>query len=296
MRKRKANSKSVDKNDPMDISEEEGNEVGVSDGEENERSEEELVDVDFDFFDPKEIDFHTIKQLMIQLFSSDAELINLSELSELIISQPLLGTTVKVDGADSDPYALLTVLNMNEHKNKECIKQIKNYLIEKTKKNTNLNEKLVELLKDASQFHIGLILSERLINMPVQIVPQMYKMLQEEIQWAIEDNEPYEFEWYLIITKTYREIVSTLDEESEIPKQKKKKAKSEPTTFYFHPEDEIIEQIADYQCNFKLTKQPLSSDSKRTFSDFGIAPAMKMFLLHKSKLDKLINDLVVACK
>ena len=53
---------------------------------------------------------------MIQLFSSDAELFNLSELSELIISQPLIGTTVKVDGADSDLYALLTVLNMNEHK------------------------------------------------------------------------------------------------------------------------------------------------------------------------------------
>jgi len=50
-----------------------------------------------------------------------------------------------------------------------------------------LNEKLIELLKDTSQSHIGLILSERLINMPVQIVPPMYKMLQEEIQWAIED-------------------------------------------------------------------------------------------------------------
>ncbi|CAB4378123.1 uncharacterized protein OCT59_012220 [Rhizophagus irregularis] len=296
MGKRKANSKNVDKDDPMDVSEGEVNEERVSD-EENGHSEEELVDVDFDFFDPKEIDFHTIKQLMIQLFSSDAELFNLSELSELIINQPLLGTTVKVDGTDSDPYALLTVLNMNEHKNKECIKQIKNYLIEKTKKLTNLNEKLVELLKDTSKNNIGLILSERLINMPVQIVPPMYKMLQEEIQWAIEDNEPYEFEWYLIITKTYREIASTLDEESEIPKQKKKKAKvSEPTIFYFHPEDEIIEQIADYQCNFKLTKQHLSSDSKRAFSDFGIAPAMKIFLLHKSKLDKLINDLEVACK
>ncbi|SRR6266542_6785443 len=75
-----------------------------------------MVDVDFDFFDPKEIDYPTIKQLMIQLFSSDAELFNLSELSELIISQPLLGTTIKIDGTDSDPYALLTVLNMNEHK------------------------------------------------------------------------------------------------------------------------------------------------------------------------------------
>lgn len=54
-----------------------------------------------------------------------------------------------------------------------------------------MNEKLVELLKDTSKNHIGLILSERLINMPVQIVPPMYKMLQEEIQWAIEDVNMY---------------------------------------------------------------------------------------------------------
>lgn len=54
-----------------------------------------------------------------------------------------------------------------------------------------MNEKLVELLKDTSKNNIGLILSERLINMPVQIVPPMYKMLQEEIQWAIEDVNMY---------------------------------------------------------------------------------------------------------
>ncbi|CAG8582121.1 2355_t:CDS:2 [Funneliformis mosseae] len=250
MGKRKAND---DKIDSMDISGEESDEEGASDGGENEHLENEIVDVDFDFFDPKEIDYQTIKQLMIQLFSTDAELFNLSELSELIISQPLLGTTVKIDGADSDPYALLTVLNMNEHK--------------------------------------------RLINMPVQLVPPMYKMLQEEIQWAIEDKEPYEFEWFLIITKTYREVDSTLDEEDVMPKKKMKKVKSsEPTIFYFHPEDEIIEQIANYQCNFKLTKQTVTSDSKRAFSDFGITPAMKIFILHKSKLDQLINDLEAACK
>ncbi|CAI2173362.1 13617_t:CDS:2 [Funneliformis geosporum] len=270
MGKRKVND---DKIDSMDISGEESDEEGVSDGGENEHLENEIVDVDFDFFDPKEIDYQTIKQLMIQLFSTDAELFNLSELSELIISQPLLGTTVKIDGADSDPYALLTVLNMNEHK-------VNTYNFEKTKKNTNLNEKLVGLLKDTSQFHIGLILSERLINMPVQLVPQMYIMLQEEIQWAIEDKEPYEFEWYLIITKTYREVDSTLDEEDEMPKKKMKKVKS----------------IANFQCNFKLTKQTVTSDSKRAFSDFGITPAMKIFLLHQSKMDQLINDLEAACK
>jgi protein BCP1 len=38
----------------------------------------------------------------------------------------------------------------------------------------------------ASTGHAGLIISERLINMPPQIMPPMYKMLGDELQNAIE--------------------------------------------------------------------------------------------------------------
>ena len=76
----------------------------------------EIINVDFDFFDPKESDFHSIKTLLRQLFSSDSEFFELSELTELIVNQPSVGTTVKVDGSESDPFAFLTVLNVNEHK------------------------------------------------------------------------------------------------------------------------------------------------------------------------------------
>ena len=37
------------------------------------------------------------------------------ELTELVLSQPTVGTTIKTDGIESDPYALLTVLNMHLH-------------------------------------------------------------------------------------------------------------------------------------------------------------------------------------
>jgi protein BCP1 len=75
-----------------------------------------IVNVDFEWFDPSEIDFHGLKALTRQLFDVDAELFNLSELVDLILSQPLLGSTVKVDGKETDPYAFLTVLNLQEHK------------------------------------------------------------------------------------------------------------------------------------------------------------------------------------
>ena len=76
-----------------------------------------MLDVEFEWFDPQpEVDFHGLKTLLRQLFDADAELFDLSALSDLILSQPLLGSTVKTDGNESDPFAFLTVLNMHEHR------------------------------------------------------------------------------------------------------------------------------------------------------------------------------------
>lgn len=75
-----------------------------------------MLDVEFDFFDPQTIDYHSIKLLLQQLLSHDSKLIDLSAITNLILDQKLVGSTVKTDGAESDPYALLTVLNLNLHK------------------------------------------------------------------------------------------------------------------------------------------------------------------------------------
>lgn len=74
------------------------------------------MDVDFDFFDPHpDVDYLALKRLATQLFQADAESLHLNDLADLILSQPLVGTTVKCDGRESDPYAVLTVLNMHIH-------------------------------------------------------------------------------------------------------------------------------------------------------------------------------------
>ena len=75
-----------------------------------------IVNVDFEWFDPQPaVDFHGLKNLMRQLLDVDAQLFNLSELADIILAQPLLGSTVKVDGNETDPYAFLTVLNLKTH-------------------------------------------------------------------------------------------------------------------------------------------------------------------------------------
>ena len=50
-----------------------------------------------------------------------------------------------------------------------------------------LHDTLRHLLEPTSPSQVGLILCERLINMPVQVIPPMYRMLTDEIKWAIDD-------------------------------------------------------------------------------------------------------------
>ena len=55
---------------------------------------DDVLNVDFEWFDPQpEVDFHGLKTLMRQLFDADHELFELSALSNLILSQPFLGST-----------------------------------------------------------------------------------------------------------------------------------------------------------------------------------------------------------
>lgn len=76
-----------------------------------------MVDLDFEWFDPQpEHDYHGLKTLLRQLLDDDSQMFELGALADLILSQPLLGSTVKVDGNETDPYAFLTVLNLQEHK------------------------------------------------------------------------------------------------------------------------------------------------------------------------------------
>lgn len=75
-----------------------------------------MLDVDFEFFDPQPIDYHSIKLLLSQLFSHDAPLLDLGAVTNIVLDQKLVGSTVKTDGAGGDPYAILTILNLNVHK------------------------------------------------------------------------------------------------------------------------------------------------------------------------------------
>lgn len=220
----------------------------------------------------------------------DSQLFDLSSLAELVLSQPTIGSTVKVDGEETDAYAMITILNLYQHQSKKVIQDITNYILTKTKSNPDLAS-LSTLLNSSAQ--VGLILSERLINIPAEVAPPLYNTLSDEIEAAVEDNEPYNFTHYLIFSKTYHEIVSALDEE--MPRIKKKKcSKTQRELFYFHAEDEILQKYASAFGTFDYTndKGDEMADSKRAFSDMGIKPRGNLILIEANRFE----DSVIALR
>jgi len=276
------------------IAEQQGGSVEKVLKEEPEGSDDEdfdNLDVEFEWFDPlPDIDFHGIKSLLQQLFDVDNHMLDLSALTDLILAQPLLGSTVKVDGKETDAYAFLSVINLHEHEDKPFIQTLIQYLKSKANSNPALS-KLSELLAQPSVPAIGLVLTERLINVPAEVVPPMYTMLLEEMQWAVEEKEPYQFSYYLILSKTYTEIASALDEEDERPK-KKTKAAGAPQTLYFHPEDEVLQRhaICSGGYNYTTPQDDGLSDSKRAFQELGIRPQSHAILIEAARFEGAVKE------
>ncbi|KAJ2879878.1 Mss4p nuclear export [Coemansia aciculifera] len=244
--------------------------------------EKEIVDVDFEFFDPKPIDFHSMKRMLMGSFGDDAEDFNLSGLVDLILSQNTIGSTVKFEG-DDDPYAFLTVLNMHVHADKEPIQQIKDYLLKKAEKR-GVSSKLSEIFNAPG--HVGLLFSERVVNMPPQVVAPMLKMLVEELEWAVADGEPYEFEHYVLLAPMYRETEAIDDGEGGA-----KKRTGPAIDAYAHAEDEFIEEFACAKFDYKFSRSKRVAESRNSFADTGLAPSRRCLVIHKSKMPALIARL-----
>jgi protein BCP1 len=138
-------------------------------------------------------------------------------------------------------------LNAVSLQDNPSIKAIAEYILSKSAGDPSLHDTLQTILGHDSA-HLGFIFSERLVNMPVEVIPHMYRMLADEIQWACDDGESYHFDHFLVLSRTY----TLPDEEAEATstssqQQKRRKGGSAPSAagrvFPFHHEDTYIQQV-----------------------------------------------------
>jgi protein BCP1 len=277
-----------------------------------------MVDVEFEWFNFDEtVDFHGVKNLARQLFDCDQSLLDLSGIADLIVKQGTIGSTVKVDGKANDAYAFLTVLGLATHAAVPAVAQLSRYLADKAGGVPALAP-VAELLRAGAD--VGLVISERMINMPDVVAAPMYSMLLDEVEAAVEDGEPYAFTHWLVLSRMYREVESDLprvvteamdDEDGEDgeaaaePRSKrakgakgaKKAAKSAAAAAataaaleadqlepYFHPEDKVLRRHALAHGEFEYTKRDeVAADSRRAFQEAGTQTYGLMVLVEAAK-------------
>lgn len=293
------------------------------------------------------MDYLAIKRLANKLWQGDASDLQVHDLADLILAQPRVGTTVKCDGKESDPYAVLSVINLRVHKvlyghpfssseatdfnakDRPFVKALIDYVLDKSASNSALQSSLKDLLRLQSSNCVGFIFSERLINMPVQLVPPMYRMLQEEMQWATNDvsalvchmaafvtpsppqNKPFRFSHYLFLSQTYKLSAAEAAElETRPPPAKKPKGSSaskQNKTFSVHPEDDQITQVrvdltpssARHLCiSPKFASHTVefgyTTAVPRDSESFGLDTGGKLMLLPAERLPQFISAIEAA--
>ncbi|GAA5912493.1 hypothetical protein JCM8208_006616 [Rhodotorula glutinis] len=290
----------------------------------------EMLDVSFSFFDPQPQDYHSIKLLLSQLVQGDAASLDLGGVADLVLEQKLVGSTVKTDGGDDDdkaaegdPYAVLTVLNLNVHKDHKALSALTSYLLAKLPSSSPFHAELSSLLSHpaepstaAAPKHVGLVLSERLVNMPAQIVPPMYKMLDEELQWARDENEPYHFSHLLFLSRVFRSTAADLDSDPNAaleaalvaeasmraavlggPKKKKGRKGAAPgeagnagedKLWVYHAEDEAVEKVASHKHVFEYTRGRRQEDGSEAF---GVEVKGQLMLVPWTKWGALLEGI-----
>jgi len=230
-------------------------------------------------------------------------------LTELILSQPL-GTTIKTDGTESDPYAILTVINMHEHHERPAIRSLAAYFLSKSAQAQPAMHSALQTIFSTAENHVGLIICERLVNMPVQIIPPMYKMLLDELRNALSAGKPYKFSHLLFLSRTYHLsdgeesalANSAPTRQTNVKYKKSKKVKAGPEfevgdeydllkrrpedgIYPFHPEDLLIMQAAECAMDYVFDKAP---EEPRERDAFGLDTRGRLMLARADKLEELV--------
>ncbi|KAL9232039.1 hypothetical protein vseg_007187 [Gypsophila vaccaria] len=277
-----SNNESREDDPPSDSSEDDAPEVSSSEEETN----EEVVQADFAFFDPKPNNFHGVKTLL-QSYLDDKQW-DISGFADIIIAQTTVGSVVRIeDDEDEGLFAFLTALNLGRYKNHQCIAEIKDYLL-KVCPEDGPTGKLKALLEDQAE-DVGLVVSQRVTNLPPQLLPHLYDALFDEISWATEDEptedlrKSFRFKHFVLVTKLYKKIAHN---------KKGSSTSSDEDVIYVKAEDELFHQLCSWSFTFPLQTQPPAAQELKNYRMMGLVMAVKADKspTFRKKLRALIDD------
>lgn len=238
------------------------------------------LQADFEGRNPEDCDFHGIKQLLRQLFLKSN--VDLGGLAQIIISQNYVGSVVKQcldDGQEEDDdeddgsdgvFGITTIINITKRKDEQSIQQIRTLL--NTLADDNADDRTKALIKKIlanDSEHVGLVINERILNIPAAISVPLFSSLQGELDKAVKKNMPYTFKYLVWISKTY----NTGDEASEV--------------LFANQEEKPIADEALASFDVDVTEQ--ADLSQWDYEGGALTPCRKVLIFDGSKFNNLVR-------
>ncbi|XP_026206301.1 protein BCCIP homolog [Anabas testudineus] len=262
--------------------------------EDSDASEEQVneeVIVDFEAHAISHNDFNGLKKLLQQLFLKAH--VNISEMTDIIIQQNHVGSVIKQaevpeDSDDDDPdevFGFITMLNLTERKGVQCVEEVKELIVDQCESNSthSMTEQLQQILNDTSK-PVGLLLSERFINVPPQIALPLHKQLQEEIAEAQRTNKPSgRCHYCLMISKTCKEATKSIPARGGAPKEE---------YMFVNAEEEFFYEEAIMKFHYSVQEEADSCLSGRwSFDDVPMKPFRTVMLIPADRMPAIMDKL-----
>ena len=214
----------------------------------------EIENVEFNFSNILENDYHSLKSLLQPNFQF--ENINIGELANLLISQHEdVGTTIR---ADDQIFGLFSYVplssNLAKKNHSSFIDEFYNFIKLKSNKADEINKKKILEIIDNKNLNLGLIISERIINLPEETIPPALGLATKEINECREVEEKdydkrFDFDYLILISK----FVKILGDNRKDNKKMKKDEKSlENNEAYYKFEASFFLKKAEATIEYKI--------------------------------------------
>ncbi|XP_020500383.2 protein BCCIP homolog [Labrus bergylta] len=281
----------ADSDDSSDENPEDDDESGEEDSEASEEEINEEVIVDFEAHTILSSDYNGIKKLLQQVFLKAH--VNTAEMTDLIIQQSHVGSVIKQaevpeDSDDDDPdevFGFISMLNLTERKDVQCVEEVKELIVDQCEKNStpSMTEQLEQILSDTSK-PVGLLLSERFINVPPQIALPLHKQLQDEIAEAQRTNKPSgRCHYCLMISKTCKETSKNIPARGGAPKDE---------YMFVNAEEEFFYEQAIMKFHYSVQDETDSCLSGRwSFDDVPMKPFRTVMLIPADRMSAIMDKL-----
>jgi hypothetical protein len=176
-------------------------------------------------------------------------------------------------------YGFMTILDWQRNRTRPCIQAIKRYIFSKLPSSSKPQWQSV--FQD-THAKIGLIISERLPNVPEELAPHLNILTWDEMK-----QNKFSFDYYLLIANAYKEGEDDTDGGDLGPKKKFKRSSAANALHYYKPEDEIYHHAAALKAATRLMRN--NQANRWTLAMF--QQLSKLFILFKhDQLPSILNQ------